>query len=322
MDARAAPQGYDCSFVIQPQEEIQTECAICTLILRDPSQLECGHVFCTQCIERALRVGNNSCPLCNRQNPALFADLNLKRTLERFRVYCEHHRERGGCRWEGELGELDAHLNANPSRETQLDGCPYVKVECKFCKKRGRRSYLLKHQENDCPQRRYSCQYCGYTSTYGAVTEHHMLECPNVLIPCHLCETEVKRSDVDEHIRDTCTHAAVDCDFRPVGCGVFLTRGELSNHLEEYRGTHSALLKGCINNMKKPISEKMNNAMEEALSDLRWEIALVKYRQESRQEIYDQERQENVYTINGLKEEKDHLWKVIWFLTVLSIHSL
>ena len=131
---------------------------------------------------------------------------------------------------------------------------------------------------------------------------------------------------VGRHIRDTCMHAPVECDFRPVGCGVFLTRGELSSHLEEYRNTHSALLKGCINNIKKTISER-NNAMEEALSDLRWEIALAKYRQESRQEIYDQERQENVYTINGLKEEKERLRKVIWFLTVLSfvhssIHSL
>ena len=152
-----------------------------------------------------------------------------------------------------------------------------------------------------------------------------MPECPNVLIPCPLCETEVKRSDVDEHIRDQCTHAAVECDFRPIGCTVCLTRRELSSLLEEYRDFHSELLKEIIaglkgihmlNDLVKNISGKMNG-MREVIQSLRWQLDIAQHINESRQEEFNEERQENVYRIHALKEEKKRLWKVIWFLVIV-----
>ena len=85
---------------------------------------------------------------------------------------------------------------------------------------------------------------------------------------------------------------------------VCLTRGELSSHSEEYRDIHSALLNEC----KKMIS--VMNAMEKMLGDLRWELFLAEYNQESR-------KRANVYTINALKEEKEHLRKVIRFLVIV-----
>ena len=80
-----------------PREDIDTECPICLLVLRQPSQVECcGRVFCTGCLQRALR-DNDCCPMCKARAPRVFTDQNIRRILAGFRVYCVHRysRERG-----------------------------------------------------------------------------------------------------------------------------------------------------------------------------------------------------------------------------------
>ena len=46
-----------------------------------------------------------------------------------FNVYCTHKSK--GCKWTGELRELERHLNSTPSSaDSCLDGCPYSVIEC------------------------------------------------------------------------------------------------------------------------------------------------------------------------------------------------
>ena len=110
--------GYDYEFVEPPHSTFQTACPICRLILREPYQVTCcGTSFCHTCIQ-LLQADNRRCPTCREDNFEMFSNKGLKRSLKQLQVYCTHRKD--GCQWEGELGELDNHLNA--AREE----CPLI----------------------------------------------------------------------------------------------------------------------------------------------------------------------------------------------------
>ena len=101
--------GYDCKFVEQPPSAFQTDCPVCRLLLRDPYQATCcGTSFCQSCILQVKAI-HKPCPTCREDNFEIFQDKRLKRSLNQLRVLCTHSKD--GCTWEGELGDLDHHLN-------------------------------------------------------------------------------------------------------------------------------------------------------------------------------------------------------------------
>ena len=101
--------GYDCEFVEPPTKAFQTECLICSLILRDPHQSKCcGTNFCCVCSER-LVAEHKPCPICREDNFELYRNKGLKRSLAQLHVFCTH--SNNGCEWSGELGELEHHLS-------------------------------------------------------------------------------------------------------------------------------------------------------------------------------------------------------------------
>ena len=101
--------GYDCEFVEPPPSVLQTECPICSLILRDPYLTSCcGTHFCRTCSDR-LQAEQKPCPTCREDNVELFANKSLKRSLAQLYVLCIH--SKSGCTWRGELRELEHHLS-------------------------------------------------------------------------------------------------------------------------------------------------------------------------------------------------------------------
>ena len=99
--------GYDCKFVTPPAAVFKTECPICHLILREPYQTTCcGQSFCRSCIEGVEKI--IQCPAC-RGKLELFPNEGLRQSLIQLDVWCTHHDH--GCKWSGELGELEHHLN-------------------------------------------------------------------------------------------------------------------------------------------------------------------------------------------------------------------
>ena len=111
--------GYDCEFVERPKE-LETDCPICLLVLRDPFQTSCcGNSFCQSCINR-VKDDEKACPTCNKVGFGVFPDKRLRKSLYAFQVRCTH--QKSGCEWTGELGELDRHLNLNPELDKKLVG--------------------------------------------------------------------------------------------------------------------------------------------------------------------------------------------------------
>ena len=101
--------GYDCEFVEPPPSVFQTECLICNLILRDPYLTSCcGTHFCHTCSER-LQAEHKYCPTCRKDNLELYPNKSLRRSLNQLHVLCTHSKD--GCKWRGELGELEQHLS-------------------------------------------------------------------------------------------------------------------------------------------------------------------------------------------------------------------
>ena len=226
--------GFDCNFVNEPPEVIQSRCPVCLLILWEPYQATCcGKAFCRVCIER-VRADNNPCPCCMTEGFDCFVDVARRQSLNEYDVYCTN-RERG-CQWVGRLGDFEDHLNPMPSQDRQLEGCPHTNIPCLHCSELVQCSVVEIHQNNECPQRPFSCVYCkDYVSCHEDVTNSHWPVCGSFPVQCpKKCSIEVmKRRNLTSHIDNDCPLKIVHCEFRSIDCEVKLPRKSLSPIIEK-----------------------------------------------------------------------------------------
>ena len=153
--------GYDCDFVTPPKS---LECPVCLLTLRDPHVISCcGNEFCRPCIQRIQRDGK-PCPMCNEVNFTTFLHKKLVREVNALMVRCPH--KALGCDWEGELGQLEHHLNPpSPS-----GGCKFVMIECPFqCGTQFQRQMLREHETESCPKRPIEIQVTSLLKKFEAI---------------------------------------------------------------------------------------------------------------------------------------------------------
>ena len=145
----ATPKGgYDCDFVNDPPKIL--ECTICLLTLRDPHVISCcGNHFCRPCVERVQR-DRKPCPLCNDPNFTVLLHKGVMREINALLVRCPQ--KELGCGWEGELGQLQRHLD--PGAGLSESGCGFVEVGCVYeCGGRFLRSELHVHELETCLRR-------------------------------------------------------------------------------------------------------------------------------------------------------------------------
>ena len=103
-------QEYD--FLEEPARDFF--CAVTLELLLDPHQTGCcGHHLSSGVVARLQREGK-PCPMCQRPNFQTHPDLYLRRKVRELRVRCPY--TAGGCGWEGELGNKDAHTDRCPWR--------------------------------------------------------------------------------------------------------------------------------------------------------------------------------------------------------------
>ena len=234
-------EGFECEFVEKPPQAIQSECPVCLLVLREPYQVNCcGYAFCRVCIEK-VKADDKPCPCCNAEDFDKFEDKRLKRTLNVLRIRCTNKKQ--GCQWEGELGQLDNHLNYNPLEEKRLEGCQFSKIECLHCSELFPRSKIEVHQSDQCQRRSFSCEYCkDYKTTYEDVTTNHWPVCEYYPLECsNKCGQTLERQHLESHISKDCPFTVIDCDFQHIGCEVRLPRKDMPAHLVESVVCHLSL---------------------------------------------------------------------------------
>ena len=160
--------GYDYEFVSPPPKSL--ECPICLLTLHDPHVISCcGNEFCQRCIERVQRDGK-PCPLCNEHNFSTMLHKKLVREVNALVVRCPQNKQ--GCEWEGELGQLQGHLNPDVGKE----GCGYVIVACPYkCGMQLQRRKIHEHEMETCPKRPIEMQVASLMRKFEAIDAENKL---------------------------------------------------------------------------------------------------------------------------------------------------
>ncbi len=145
--------GYDYDFVDQPPKSL--ECSICLLTPRDSMVISCcGNHFCDPCIGR-IKSNRKPCPLCNSPDFMTLLHKGVAREVNALRVYCPKKAQ--GCDWQGELGQVDHHLNPTAN---SIGGCGFVMIECKYkCREKFERRAIASHEADNCANRPMKCRW-------------------------------------------------------------------------------------------------------------------------------------------------------------------
>ena len=165
--------GYDYEFVTPPPKSL--ECTICLLTLRDPHIISCcGNEFCQVCIERMKR-DDKPCPLCNEQNFTTMLHKKLVREVNALVIRCPQ--KELGCEWEGELGQVQRHLNPGAG-VSSAEGCEFLTVECAYhCGAQLQRRLIQEHEMEACPKRPIEMQVASLMKKFeGVVIENRVLK--------------------------------------------------------------------------------------------------------------------------------------------------
>ena len=305
--------GYDFEFVQGMDGTIEDifMCQICLHPSRDPQlSVCCGHTFCKSCLDstkkhsRTTRSSKVPCPSCRSKNFEVVPNKQVNRKIRSLHVFCTNKEK--GCEWQGELNNLDVHLN-----KSNDDGCKYEGVECIYgCGETLQRQYLTMHMETECPHRKINCQYCNLSEIHCFITGDHKEECPKVVILCpNHCETDnILREDMDEH-RKICSLEVVSCKYMKLGCGTRMARKEVEEHGKEKVEEHLLLATEKLEKFENTMSQ-----LENAVSQLKWLSYLIS---EVASSSSGSEIAPVIFRITGFtnnKYERVH-WKSPYFLT-------
>ena len=194
--------GYENKFIDTPHDRYV--CKVCLHPCRDPCLSGCcGHNFCKSCVENSKKT-TAVCPFCRNDNFTTFPNMQADREIRSFHIFCSN--EEKGCKWQGELNNINSHLENS-------DGCRFESVKCaNECGKMLQRRYLSNHTKAKCPRRKVNCQYCCLTGEHQFIEAKHREQCPKLPLSCpNNCEVgSVPREDMEVH-RKECPREEVEC---------------------------------------------------------------------------------------------------------------
>ena len=260
--------GYDYDFVNKVSERLT--CQICAKPFRDPHLVVCcGKHYCGSCLTDWFRKhsgsSRESCPHCRAKGKKFSHVIHkgLKSEVGELKIYCPKRDK--GCKWVGQLGNLEGH-------RTSENGCDYERIPCpNMCKdsvvskgimlplstnKHILRKDLTDHLANECINRSYSCKYCGKTDTYEII-EFHYRQCLEYPVPCPnvRCQvSNIKRKDLDDH-RKKCPEELVECPFAEAGCKERVRRCQFDDHMTSNIQNHLVTLMGAYKDVKRRLEE-------------------------------------------------------------------
>ena len=167
--------------------------------------------MCRQCKTTLLATSNASCPHCQKNIKEVIEDQHHKRKIMSLQVYC-HYRDEG-CKWEGELRDLERHMAfSNPPFTNCACGCGEnvrTRGSCMF-KERPSSAY--------CKKRPVTCMYCRLKATYDDITSSHRFTCADFPVNCpNNCKLDqpfsamntFKQKHLQKHLEQQCSRRVV-----------------------------------------------------------------------------------------------------------------
>ena len=246
MAAGEEAEGYECTFVETPPEGIDTECPICLLVLKQPSQVECcGRVFCTGCLQRALGDSDDRCPMCNARAPRVFTDQNFRRILAGFRVYCVHRysREREDSFFFPAPNFLlvPPPISLPPLFTSNLlppflfpplhRSCGEGERGCQWTGELGQLDSHLNPNQNQegCLFVNVTCSLCGDAMKRSSLSQHQESDCPKRSYSCPHCYIQSNYDNIVNSHLDECPCYPCPCPH----CDLMTERCELHLHIDD-----------------------------------------------------------------------------------------
>ena len=229
---------YD--FVEQPPQEFI--CPVSLDVLVDPYLTACCGNHLSQ--ETYQRLQGKPCPVCREENLTAVLDKSVKRKVLSLAVRCPQKEE--GCKWTGELRDLELHLNIDLSTDDYVGKlCRFVDVACPYgCGERVQRRNFKQHRSQQCPLRPSVCRHCKFKATHQEVTKEHWPVCENYPLQCPngCAGKKMKRQHLKEHLKQTCPYEVIQCEFGYAGCRTRLQRRFMSAHVKEGTEPHLSML--------------------------------------------------------------------------------
>ena len=149
-----------------------------------------------------------------------------------------------GCEWVGELGEIPDHLNDDTKSDSyKSSDCPFLQLNCKYCKEKFQRQDVFRHELNECLKPPYKCDICiEFESTFEEVTTKHVNVCPCGLVLCpNNCGISLQRKNIKDHQTTNCPLEVVTCSFSYAGCEEKLPRKNMPSHISDSLAIHMSL---------------------------------------------------------------------------------
>lgn len=230
-------------------------CLICLNLMRDATQLTCGHGMCKTCLEDLEKSSIERkfgfvCPTCRQEidKSTVTPAAMINRIILSLKVKCEHSDK--GCEWIGELSNTEDHLQKQ---------CAFQLVCCTFelCEEMVERHELTIHEEK-CPYKPEACQFCQLV-VLRLVIEDHYHTCGKFPVKCpNNCSDEMMKREAVEHHRGICQEEIVPCEYFAFGCSYSCSRKCLSKHYDDSLRQHLSLTLHEIASMKEKKLEYMD----------------------------------------------------------------
>ena len=110
------PAEEDFPFIEQPSRDFF--CPVTYGLLLQPHLTACCGKHLSQEAATWIQGEGGACPLCNKPHLKTMLDKRFRRQVNELRVFC-HHEDRG-CGWQGELSDLERHVQSCPMKTTPL----------------------------------------------------------------------------------------------------------------------------------------------------------------------------------------------------------
>ncbi|XP_047123407.1 TNF receptor-associated factor 6 [Hydra vulgaris] len=245
----------------------ELECPLCSLVLRNPVQLEqCGHCMCRNCLNK-WKIHSRShsafrCPICrvDIKEERIFENKMVNRMVLNLRVFCSNKKKK--CNWLGELRDLKRHKERD---------CEYEEISCIYegCMKRFLRCYMGLHEER-CAYRVTPCDYCEERVRVRDA-KNHLRTCERVPIDCvEHCDAKIVRCEMDNHLANECPLHTIQCSFHSIGCDFLGERKLMKNHMEENVCKHLELSLQSGEQMRRTLRTQAS-----IISDLKENMRLI-----------------------------------------------
>jgi len=231
VERAALPLGYEYDFVSTVFDEYH--CLICHLPLREPVLTRCGHRYCKDCLNEAIRRQQvPECPVDREpldREKDIFPDKATERNILSCHVRCPSE----GCEWTGETRNVETHL--------QSCGAKIILCPNPHCNSPVERRLLEDHVMKECQWRTVHCGYCD--EKYAKCDEEeHSLKCRRLPVECSSgCGEVIPREEMTAHQDVDCSQTLVSCQYDYLGCNSRVKRCEMKDHIEENLRCHFQL---------------------------------------------------------------------------------